>query len=566
MAAGLASATMVMSPVAQGAKQSETQKERVAEFLKTSQLNSRKPLTVGEFHRRMRMWYPLPARNLMDVWATRYRDELMPKVDTSVIKDSEGNEQVRLLFSKDGESVSMTTGDGFLRIGKVKVTAKDYYNIPGLLKRVQEEDPYFTKRTKGQPSPFRQVTTGKIIPTNKEFSRMNNMQRAYYLLQLRHTVEVADRIIDAAVKHQQSKTSSFIGGPAEALWAMLLRGDNACASLANQTCIVAGYLSKYDERGRSCGGETSGMADFTRQISGTLSTFGASKCANGSNPGGPDHFACNPIVYGLASPGKAYCVPKASIKSATRHCGAESPLDTGDYNANRKRIVMSWAQGLGQGLNEEDFFVDGEGTLRLKKAKHDIIRGQLEALRNHIQSAQSHCAVEPIRGDQKEACEELLRRMFALEELIEQPQPPEPIPQPPAECSGISGASFNADTQACECAGNLPPNTRDDGSQSCESAVPPIRDEAPKKEEKKNNWLLPVILIGGALLVACLFFFCKKKDKKPGVPTPVPPVDPPGPVDPPPVEPPPPPPPPPPVIPDTEGGTGSAPDTSGGVR
>lgn len=570
-AAALAMVTMVASPVAHGSKQADSQKERINEFLRVSKLNSRKPVTVGEFHRRMRLWYPMPTRNLMDAWAARNRDDLMPRVDTSVVKDAEGKEQIRLLFSKNGESITMTTGDGFIRIGKVKVTLADYYNLPALIKRAQAEDPYIAKKTKDRPNPFRQVgTASKIIPSNVEFSRMTNTQRANYLLHLRLTLQVADKIVAIGRTPAPKKTSSLFE-PAESLWALLLRGEFACAAgLAGQTCIVAGYISKYDERGRSCGGESEGRADFVSQIQGTLGTFKATKCSGGGSPSGPESFACNPIVYGLSSAGSVHCVPKANIKYATRECNSMSPLDKDgpNFDADRKRIVKSWAEGLGAGISDEDFFKDGEGNLRLKKEKHDLIRGQLDALRAHIEAAQNQCAVEPPREDQKSACAELLKRMFDLQALIQEPKPPEPPPEPPQDCSNISGSTFNSETQTCECSGGQSPNTKDDGSQTCESVTPPVTEpEPPKKEEKKNNWLIPLLVIGGGLLAVCLLWLCKgDKDKKTQVPVPVPPIPPPGPVDPPPVEPPPPPPPPPVVQPPTEGGTGTPPDTSGGVR
>jgi hypothetical protein len=246
----------------------------------------------------------------------------------------------------------MTSGDGFIRIGKVKVTLADYYNLPALIKRAQVEDPYIAKKTMGRPNPFRQVgTASKIIPSNVEFSRMTNAQRANYLLHLRLTLQVADKIVAIGRTPAPKKTSGLFE-PAESLWALLLRGDVACAaSLAGQTCIVAGYLSKYDEKGRSCGGEAEGRADFVSQIQSTLGVFKATKCANGGSPSGPASFACNPIVYGMSSAGAVHCVPKANIKYATRECNAMSPLDKDGPKTHREVVGRGSGRGaVGRGL------------------------------------------------------------------------------------------------------------------------------------------------------------------------------------------------------------------------
>ncbi|MBX3040839.1 MAG: hypothetical protein KF789_09060 [Bdellovibrionaceae bacterium] len=568
VAATLSCTTMLMTPLAQGAQASTAKKEEFKRFLKMAGFdNPKNGLTVGEFHRKFRLWYPEPMRSQLDSWVSEHRHEKMPKVDSSIIKDNDGNEQLRLFFTKDGQSFTLTTGEGYAQIGSVKFTTADFYNPQKFVEKLTTKDNYVKNLVKKYKPKNERVS---IALTKKEFASFNKKQRAQYLLHLSYLTRKAAFVL-TPVAEPARKTSSVMN-PAFEIIARWVMGEPAYCEVVpkiGDQCIVAGWVATYGEN-YSCGGVESGRAQWNQQIKDTFSSAfpKASNCSSGS-------FPCNPLVYGFQSNGQAHCIPQAQISHATRECGSadRSPLGGANDTANARRIVESWLAAQGDSTALE-FNEKGE----LRADQYEKIAGQLEALNSFITQAEAVCdseagqKLQAKREEQKSACDEIRKRRLALQKFI----------TAPAEDGGncvatCAGSTWNAESKACICDDGNPPRKGADGKLTCGDE---LLGPAPK-EEKKTNWW-PWI-IGGALVAgvaSCLLWWCKSKDKKVTTPPVTPPVDDcdinPSlpkcqPVDPcvanpadPTCTPEPPPPPP---IPPSEGGTGTPdPDVSGGVR
>lgn len=564
-AATLSCATMLMTPLAQGAQASTARKEDFKRFLKMSGFdNPKNGLTVGEFHRKFRLWYPEPMRSQLDSWVSEHRHEKMPKVDSSIIKDNDGNEQLRLFFTKDGQSFTLTTGEGYAQIGSVKFTTADFYNPQKFVDKLTTKDNY-VKNLVAKYKPKKERVS--VALTKKEFASFTPKQRAQYLLHLSYLVRKSAFIL-TPVAESSRKTSSIMN-PAFDVIARWVMGEPAFCEVVpkiGDSCIVAGWVSTYGEN-KSCGGLESGRAQWNQQIKDTFSSAfpKSSGCSAGS-------FPCNPLVYGFQSSGQAYCINEGKeLQRATLRCNEASVLTGIDDSANARRIVESWLAAQG---SKETLEFNEKGELRADQ--YEKIAGQLDALNSFIGQAEAACdspegqKLQEKRPDQKSACDEIRKRRLALQKFI----------VAPAEEGGscvatCPGSTWNGESKACVCDDGNPPRKGADGKLTCGDEL-----LGPADKEKKTNWW-PWI-IGGALVAgvaSCLLWWCKSKDKV-KTPTTTPPVDDcdinPSlpkcqPVDPcvsnptaPNCQPEPPDPP---VIPPSEGGTGTPdPDVSGGVR
>lgn len=532
--------------MAHGAQAHQARKEELKKFLKVSGFDHPKnAITVGEFHRKFRLWYPQPLRSQMDTWAAEHRYEKMPRVETSVFKDKSGKEQVRMLFSKDGKITTLTTAEGHAQIGSIKMVPDDFHRTDQFIEKLTTKDPYFKNlQAKYRPESKRKPS---VAVTAREWAAFTKNERSQYLLQLSHLTRTADFILNDTAssnffKSSKKKSTSSLVSPAFEVIARWVAGEPAFCQQqipsAGQSCIVAGWIASYGEN-LSCGGVESGRAQWNSQIQDTFSsTFPRSKgCSSGSSP-------CNPLVYGFQQGGGAYCVPNAQIREATKVCNGISPLNGMNDAANARRIAESWLKAQG---NDTQLQFDAEGKLR--EDQYQLIAGEISKLNDFISQAEQACdselgqKIQGKRDDQASACEEIRKRRLALEKYI-----------------------IGKTDDLCE-DGSAPRQDPRTGDAIC--AVTPVA---------QNNRLPWGLIIGGGAILLCLLWFCKDDDKV-ETPDPTNPIDdcdinpklpkcqedpckknPKNPN----CQPPPPPPPP---VPTGEGGKGkSDPDSAGGVR
>lgn len=128
LTAAFASFTIAASPVAQAANNAAASSKRekhMYDYLKVTGLTQATPPTVGEFYFRFREWYPQPLRAGLDEWVARNKDLRMPRVDAQKVTDKDGKLQYRLLLQSGGQSITITTGEDFVKVGSVTISAKE---------------------------------------------------------------------------------------------------------------------------------------------------------------------------------------------------------------------------------------------------------------------------------------------------------------------------------------------------------------------------------------------------------------------------------------------------------
>lgn len=530
LAASVSALTMCIAPVAQGAA-AANQKQLINQYLKETGLTTKK-MTVGQFWGMVRHVYPPTLQKQMDTWVALNKNEMMPTVEATSFKDANGQEQVRLTLTKDGQTASLTfTGDEDvpMKFNAVPLNKKEllnYNRFNDLARKVSQQDPTL-KKTLGQQSAVKANPVIKI----SEYKKLTPRQRAEYLIRLRLTMESAEKVLSFKAKKSAARETQ---DKIDYVLQVLFGQDAFAGALTGQRCIIAGYISKYGADD-SCGSELQGRAlnqDLRKQMG-----YTKADCGGG--------VACNPLVYGFNN-GKAYCVPSNQIKYATKYCNSEkvSPLrkGTADFEKDKARIIQSYMKTMYGKDIELEF--DKEG--KIPEDQYLKVDGFLADLNEYVQFADKECAQAPLkdvatkRDDQASACHELRQRMFSLDIQANKPEPlppPAPLPEPPTKtCEEEKPGSARDANGKCTCEATGNPDVREEDGKCVVAVVetggqgdlPGGKEvaKAPVEDScgfwcRNKNWIIPV---GIGLLGLGLFWWLFKDRSKAKPPVYVPPA------------------------------------------
>ncbi len=546
-AVSIAVFTMVISPIAQGAKAKgqvstagynyNVNKKSIQEFLKYSGL-SKKHLTVGEFHAKMRPFYPKTLRGEMDQWVQMNRNEIMPEVEASTYKDSEGKERVRLLIANEGQTVTVSynpdSNAKFVKVNNVTLTKDDMKFHEQAIRKIILGDKGIQATVTRAPEVGR--LNKSVALGYEEFNRLNPRQRAEYLVRLRYVMEDAEQVLEKyygpqsrnEVNHDFFVQWLFLGEEAVAKGTKEIR-----AAKPGDPCIVSGYLAVYGND-YSCGGTGPGRAKLIEE----MNKYGGGRCTNGT-------VSCNPLVYGYQSSGFAICVKNGRNQeiqnSTSQSCPKQSPLRKGtvDEAKDKKAIIESYlkANGTTDAEKNINLFFNKDG--KISKAQYDLIKEHLDKLNEYVEAASRACAVEPLSGirkvrdEQASACRALATRKI---EVLSYPETPVlPIITPPGDkdCS-VEKPNSTLENGNCVCrvgdvAGTISENEKE--RPACVPAEPIVGGDTKvecNKDEKRDDktgecrktaaagctwckWL-----IGGAVFAAVVgaVLWITKDDKK----------------------------------------------------
>lgn len=483
--------TMCFAPLAQG-KAVQSNRQKVNEFMKSSGLS--KGVTVGDYWKLVRHAYPAPLRGQVDLWVALNRNQMMPKVEATTVKDRNGVEQVRLTMNRDGKNLTVTlTGDKAkpMKVNNVVLTAKEltnYKSYSSLMKKIMTQDPTMKKALPMKPLA---VIGRNPVLSFKEYKALTPRQRAEYLYNVRITVQAAQQVYKVKFGAQ---AANELERKYEFAFKFLFGADAEAAkasSLTGKPCVFAGYLTLYGENG-SCGGETEGAAHFKA----------AQKASIASCPG--SDVPCHPMVYGYKSDGSNYCIPHANRKVATSLCNKASPKDTPQ---DKKRIIESYLAKRGKNVNL--VLVDG----KVSQDQYAEISGYLTDLNKYIDEAIGECdrdpllSVQKMRPDQKSACDAIRVRAFGLQQFATSPIPvvlPANPPTPPTVSTCDDPAKdINPDGTCGQCKAGSEPGQgqKEDGTtgEVCNPIVvvpvaaggdlPGAKEEPKEKEDKCDGFL-----------------------------------------------------------------------------
>lgn len=489
LACTFASISMLVSPLAQGAKAADDRETRIREFIKYNELATNHPITIGEFHYRYNAWYPEKLRSQLGLWAAVHKNEPMPKMEVEKIKDASGADQFRLVATIDGKTVTFTTGEDFLKINNVKMTVADYYDTDGFIKRLTTEDKTMAKELAASNTKPLKLPTLEA-PTRDEFSRMTPEMRAKYLVTLRLAFEDSEKIL-AAARHQEPKKGARLVRPVDFVISNWLMGREAFADLipkAGDQCIIAGYLGTYGT-GKSCGGAAGGDAalqsTIDQQFKSQFATGAPTGCASTSVP-------CNPLIYGFDENNSAHCVSRQPqvIVNATRLCNEASPLEDPPGSGHKspekiKQIVASLVRA--QTGKDPKLSLNKDG--KLPQDQFNAIKPILDALNHQVKAGDDFCQSEAgqklrlKRPDQEAACNAIHERYADLLGFADGPS------VIITDCNNDPRARIDRDL--CP-----PMHTVKPLGEITETTLPDARPAPDKKEDKGCGIICPLLIAG----------------------------------------------------------------------
>jgi hypothetical protein len=433
----------------------------INQFLKDTELSTKKQ-TVGEYWQRVRHVYPPKLQSQIDEWIKYNRNELMPTVEATTYKASNGTEQVRLnLVMGPGKTMTLAfTGDEDqpLKINTVTLSKKDLSNYNKFNELVDQlaKDPAIKKSLEVpvEQSAGQSASNGKKFLKGRDLAQLPVRTQAEYLMRMRLAAEASDRVIDAfAKKPKKGASFNFINDESTSfVWSMIL---GTPADAVSGACVASGWIASYHNG--SCARPNPGRATmlaqaeqlpFNSEIRGKING-----CAvNGGLP-------CNPMIFGFQdNSGNPYCI-KSSLNTATNQCDKLAPLPS-----SKERIIQSIVAARGK--NASLCKLDGENTV--SQACSDALEKYTDSLKDHYLNAAGFCTEggvaniesrnswktrEDIRGDQVDACENLKNRFFDLQVGLNG-KPPAPIAID--DCDQIAVGAQKKDGK-CVCADGSAP-------------------------------------------------------------------------------------------------------------
>lgn len=535
-AASLALATMVLSPVAQGAAAKRSLNDYVSNYLKQTGLTT-KQMTVGEFWKMVRHVYPKDLQAKMDIWVKANEKMPMPKISASSYKDGDNKQYVRMLLTQGKESHTLTVSENEAK----KLSLDDVsFTESELLKRkniLEKADSVIYKKKSSQ--------LDKRVLSTREIARLPLKKQLDYMLKLRQASEAADAVLAKSANRKgaaiEAETGALYAGEFSGLLKTLL-GEEAFAKTwaDGNSCIAAGWVATYKDG--SCARPREGRQSLISAIDGLPfndSIKGqATKCASGGG------LPCNPILFGFGEGTKVHCVGKSNVKYATRECNQKFPLKN---TQDKEKIINSIVKANG---GKSLCTIENDGKTVPQNCMSDL-GSYITDLKAHYRNASEFCTVKgsasttaasswvtrsDLREDQMDACENLKDRYFDL--MVKAGDIPGPVPGegelpgPSVENCAKENKNFDPETETCICPdGQKDPKdpnkclpTKDDDG----GAGVPVKNDGPNWWDRNKGWVIPV---GIGLIGLGLFWYLSKKENDavsttytPPTPPPLPPT------------------------------------------
>lgn len=261
MAANLAVATMVFSPVALGRESEALNEARLQLYLQELGFGNKK-LTVGEFWEKSKVYYPGFIYKDLEKFATENKNMLMPTVTVSNAKATDGTVVPVLRVTSGSKSATIQIfgeKNKWAKYNNVVLSEDDLRSVNDVFKRVEasdirlknEADKYRDEKTGN--SPQKRAAQAKYVEKMvKDFARFKNFprmspeqwkrmtpeQRASFIVNMRLLWKDARQVLRIEEARLQPKAgpkgrkySSFDE------FSRILLGQEAEAGVANQTLL-----------------------------------------------------------------------------------------------------------------------------------------------------------------------------------------------------------------------------------------------------------------------------------------------------------------------------------------
>jgi hypothetical protein len=523
------------------------------------------------------------SRSVLEAWLSVNGSAKVAAPVAQTIKDKNGNESVKILLTLGGKTLTLTlspTDPDNVDINGVKIAKHDLPSIATVIQKLSEKDT-------GLKPLFQAIKTAQVPASKKSnmisyslFDRLTAVKKVEYMMRLRETIEAAHMVVVDAGAETASLENA---GPLFVLHPLFASLIAMAATKVGDTCIVAGNISVYEKtKSRlACTPFPKNPADFSPPAF-------HKDCDRSQGD-----VACNPLLYGVQTNGKPFCVNSAKVREFTRtatlQCNNKSPLakdpDSAERRADYERILKSYF-GLKNGRDAEKIKDCFNETHKADPSCASYFKPQLDGFKEFISKATEICG--PLESgkvgaaDQPGTCVELKKRALDLQTFLEEeikiidlkPAPVNVVDVDKEACSKLKDSKWVESERQCYCAdGERAMDSLDESGtkiytcpvKAVAPVVPPPvveeKDTCTKENGEKSYSIkcAPLLWLGGLAAILAIAFWPKDKPSNPPPPTVLPPpttvvVDPtPTPTVPPPPR-------------GAEGGTGANGGSSGGIR
>jgi hypothetical protein len=493
----LSTFTMVMTPVAQGAeaakkapvmktvkvKVDETKfnwkvdANRIQQLMKNTGLAKNKRMTVGEFYSKIRPFYPMTQQRYLDLWMVENHGMQMPEIQVTTYKDSDDKEQIRLLLTKNGQTVSLSfnsnSREKFVKVNNTDLSRMDVLFFENAYRKLAKGDKVIAKdiQANRQTKP---VLMGPTHITFEKYKRLSPRDKAAYLMRIRELLAAAQKVHDSFGSKKQASAEEnkyeyfaqwIFGLQAQAVDDGDGNGDDGGkgplikGARHGQRCWVAGFNVTYN-KATSCGGGPDGSPARKELLQ---------KMQESNSTCPPKQIGCNKLLYN--NDGATICMknPSSELRSSMHvdgYCSTQSPLRPGSLE-DKEKLINGYLKSTGSSLAikiEED----GKDGRLAKNGMSDkeyaeaekTLREYMKTVSTFVDEGMELCGTFPqtrvneARSEQKLACDGLLTRKFNLDFYTLTPPPTDPPTPPPTvteNCSVTSPGSTAGPSGQCEC-------------------------------------------------------------------------------------------------------------------
>lgn len=478
--------TIVFAPVSQGLAaqkiKDQIDKAQLQEALSTMGLN--KSTTYGEFYKKNKSLFPERLQKELEPYFTKFSNEPMPQFEVSQAKDSAGNMIPVLRLSQSGQLHNIQffgQDDKFVKFNNTQLSTEDVINFDDMLIRLSAGDAKLRQQLEVKNSvsaPFK----GYPAISASVWQSMKPADKASYILNMRDLWNDARKVLSEKDKLKNSKRkfslyNAVFSNEAYAQFEDTTQENIAPAAsiapktpavqsqanvattpsaIAGTTCIVAGYVSRYTNKGvcsvdKIIRDQRNG--GFIDEANHGSSDVGESKKHPSACDNNAGFYACNPLIYG-APGGKAICINKRSVEfqkathwqaDKNESCDQKSRLTSQPINLDGNSKTAEFYSGaaakaeqaaLSEQMNE-DFkrskdFIDGLLLFKGKKAlgsdpldqdTFNIIKTLRDNFNEDIQKARESCSAQmSYKKHEKNfygACEQLHKRFLFVSKVLE---------------------------------------------------------------------------------------------------------------------------------------------------
>lgn len=431
---GFAVTTMVLMPVADGLAAEKQAAVWNETFVKQAivELGLNRRQTLGEFYDKNKNKFPKGVQDLMGPYIKESRNELIPQFEVSTLRNASGEKVPVIRVSKGSDLFNIELHNNekfFAKIGNTEFSQANIQNFTDMFTKLYADEPKFRKlgedSTSGPSSANSPSARSKLAYpelTKDIWKSMTPQERVAHIRNLRLLWGQARDVLkyDKSGKSKNRKTSSI---DAFDNFFLLLLGDDAEAQARadqkvqrsdsppadapglvevnpNDACLVAGYVTNY--KGKKCTisaiKERYSKADSRGQDK-LRSDFEVKFFNEAWKDCKPDvQIACNPMIYGVQSSGKAICVdvvnnPNDIKKDFQRATHFNGPCETGTL-----------LKGTGTSFLEKEDKFDGDRYSEKNRTKSD------EQIRKELLEKEEKAGF----AETKSFVEALLKRKAAL--------------------------------------------------------------------------------------------------------------------------------------------------------